>query len=158
MLLRPIQNADDEVIANIIREVLTELELTTGDCAFGDPQLDHMTATYAPSDSCYFVAEVDGVVVGGGGIAPLVGGDPHTCELQKLYLLSSTRGMGIGRALTTKLLEFAKGEGFMRCYLETTTAQTAAQSLYKTFGFQHLEAPHGNTGHTRCNVWMMLEL
>ena len=41
----------------------------------------------------------DGRVVGGGGIAPLAGGDPDVCELRKMYFLPSLRGLGAGMAL-----------------------------------------------------------
>jgi putative acetyltransferase len=33
-----------------------------------------------------------------------------------------------------------------------------AVGLYEQFGFTHLDAPLGNTGHFGCDIWMMKSL
>jgi putative acetyltransferase len=43
--------------------------------AINDPEVDWMTRAYAAPRSAYFVVEREGVVEGGGGVAPLEGGD-----------------------------------------------------------------------------------
>ena len=55
-------------------------------------------------------------------------------------------------------LTFAKTQGFAICYLETLSFMTAAQKLYKRIGFENIDGPMGNTGHSSCEVWMTKKL
>ena len=82
-ILRKISVNDNEAIAKIIREVLVELGVPKVGTAYADPELDTMFSTYQKARSAYFVIEVDGQLLGGGGIAPLAGGPEEICELQK---------------------------------------------------------------------------
>ena len=102
--------------------------------------------------------EVDGAVVGGGGVGPLWGGEEGTCELRKMYLLPAARGLGAGKALLARCIEEARERGYRRMYLETLTGMDAAQRLYERFGFRRLGAPMGATGHFGCDRWYSMEL
>ncbi|TFG63876.1 MAG: GNAT family N-acetyltransferase, partial [Gemmatimonadales bacterium] len=66
--IRPIEPGDDAKIARIIREVMTEFGAVGEGYSIVDPEVDAMTAAYAGPDAAYFVALLDGEVVGGGGI------------------------------------------------------------------------------------------
>jgi len=57
--------------------------------------------------------------------------------------------------MMNKCLEQAKDFGFEKCYIETMPFMYAAQKLYKKSGFEYLDAPLGNTGHSSCSVWML---
>ena len=153
-ILRKISVNDNEAIAKIIREVLVELGVPKVGTAYADPELDTMFSTYQKARSTYFVIEVDGQLLGGGGIAPLAGGPEEICELQKMYFLPQARGMGWGEKLIDTCLGFAKEKGFTQCYLETMPYMKAAQKLYKKKAFDYIDGPMGATGHTSCNVWM----
>ena len=72
--IRPIQPADDAAIAAIIRAVMPEFGAVGSGFAISDPEVDWMSRAYAAPRHAYFVVERDGVVRGGGGIAPLIGG------------------------------------------------------------------------------------
>jgi putative acetyltransferase len=156
--IRPIHPADDPAIERVIREVLEELGATGEGFTDRDPELSVMAAAYAGPGAAYFVAEIDGEVVGGGGIGPLAGADPGVCELRKMYLLSSARGLGLGRRLLETCLEAARSFGYRECYLETLAQMEKARDLYRRFGFLPLEAPMGDTGHFGCNRWYSLSL
>ena len=110
-----------------------------------------MAAAYARPRCAYFVIERDGVVCGGGGVAPLEGADAAVCELRKMYFLPSLRGLGAGAALMAWCLEAARHLGFRQCYLETLRGMDAAQKLYERSGFARIEGPMGATGHFGCN-------
>src|SRR6185369_3266211 len=99
-----------------------------------------------------------GMIMGGGGVAPLAGGDADTCELRKMYFLSGLRGLGAGSALIARCLDAARGFGFRKCYLETLSGMTAAQKLYERNGFQRIAEPMGNTGHGGCNTFYLFAL
>lgn len=157
-LIRPIEPRDDAAIANIIRSVMPEFGAGGPGFAIHDAEVDAMHAAYSQPRSAYFVIEMDGNVLGGGGVAPLAGGDADVCELRKMYFLPELRGRGAGNALLQRCLETAHALGFRRCYLETLTGMDAAQALYAKFGFTPLCGPLGNTGHHGCNRFFIREL
>jgi putative acetyltransferase len=156
--IRPIEPRDDAAVAALIRSVMPEFGAVGDGFAINDPEVDWMSRAYAQPRSAYFVVERDGVVEGGGGIAPLTGGDSDTCELRKMYFQPSLRGLGAGAALMDKCLDAARAHGFKRCYLETLRGMTAAQKLYARSGFTRIEAAMGDTGHGGCNTFMLREL
>ncbi|GAA4868226.1 GNAT family N-acetyltransferase [Luteimonas vadosa] len=151
--IRPIEPRDDAAIAGVIRTVMPEFGATGEGFAINDPEVDWMCRAYRAPRAAYFVVERDGAVAGGGGVAPLLGGDAATCELRKMYFLPELRGLGAGHALMEQCLEAARGFGFRRCYLETLAGMDAARRLYERSGFQRLDAPLGSTGHGGCNAW-----
>jgi putative acetyltransferase len=126
--------------------------------AINDPEVDWMSRAYSAARAAYFVIEVDGRVVGGGGMAPLEGGDDRTCELRKMYFLPEVRGVGAGAALMARCLDAARDAGFRQCYLETLTGMDAAMRLYERSGFRRIDAPMGDTGHGGCNTFYLREL
>lgn len=149
---------DDAALAAIIRAVMPEFGAVGDGFAINDPEVDWMHRAYAQPRSAYFVVERNGRVLGGGGIAPLEGGDPDTCELRKMYFLGELRGLGAGTALMNRCLEAARGFGFRQCYLETLCGMDAAMRLYQRTGFRRLEGPMGATGHGGCNTFYILDL
>lgn len=157
-LLRPIETQDDAAMANIIRTVMPEFGATGSGFAINDPEVDWMSRAYAEPRSAYFVIERKGKVIGGGGVAPLAGGDNGTCELRKMYFLPEARGIGAGAAMMDRCLRAAREFGFQQCYLETLRGMDAAKRLYERTGFRRLDAPLGATGHGGCNAFYLLEL
>ncbi|MBD2783822.1 GNAT family N-acetyltransferase [Xenorhabdus sp. DI] len=158
-VIRPITQQDNAGIAAVIREVSAEHGLTADKgFAVADPILDTLYEVYNQPRSAYWVVEMEGEVVGGGGVAPLAGGDDDICELQKMYLSSVLRGKGIARQIVAQSLAFGTEQGFKRCYLETTENLKAAIALYEKLGFSYLDQPLGNTGHSDCEVRMIKEL
>lgn len=72
--LRLIQPADNPAIARVIRAVSAEHGLTADKgFAVADPILDSLYSVYSQPRSAYWVVEVAGEIVGGGGISPLAG-------------------------------------------------------------------------------------
>ncbi|HEX5009697.1 MAG TPA: GNAT family N-acetyltransferase [Planctomycetota bacterium] len=157
-VLRPIAPRDDPAVASIIRTVMPEFGACGPGFAIHDAEVDVMHATYTQPRSVYLVWEMDGRVVGGGGVAPLAGAAPDTCELRKMYFLREVRGRGWGEVLLRRLLGAAREFEFGTCYLETLTGMDAAQKLYERMGFQRLPAAMGDTGHFACNSFYALDL
>ncbi|AVF36975.1 GNAT family N-acetyltransferase [Rahnella sikkimica] len=156
VLVRPIRPEDNAAIAHVIRHVSAEFGLTADKgYTVADPNLDHLYESYSQPRCAYWVVEVDGQVAGGGGVAPLSGGEEDLCELQKMYFLPSLRGQGLAKRLALQAIEHARQNGFARCYLETTASLTQAIALYERLGFQHIEGSLGNTGHVDCEVTML---
>jgi putative acetyltransferase len=157
-VIRPIEARDNAAVANIIRSVMPEFGADGPGFAIHDAEVDGMCEAYARPRSAYFVVERDNVVIGGGGIAPLEGGEGGVCELRKMYFLPEARGIGAGSAMMDRCLDAARAQGFERCYLETLTGMDAAQTLYRRHGFTTLDAPMGGTGHFSCDKFFIREL
>ena len=156
--IRPIEPRDDADVARIIRTVMPEFGASGSGFAINDPEVDWMTRAYAAPRSAYFVVEREGVVEGGGGVAPLEGGDAVVCELRKMYFLPSLRGLGAGAEVMRRSLDAARAFGFKRCYIETLTGMNAAMRLYERNGFRRIDAPLGATGHGGCDIFYIMEL
>ena len=75
-----------------------------------------------------------------------------------MFLLPESRGKGFGKKLIELCISQAKKYGYDKIYLETLSQMKKAISLYERMGFKKIEVPLGNTGHTGCNIWMMLDL
>ncbi|ELE6600632.1 MULTISPECIES: bifunctional helix-turn-helix transcriptional regulator/GNAT family N-acetyltransferase [Vibrio] len=157
-VLRPLTKADNPQVADVIRKVSAEYGLTA-DKGYGvaDPTLDDMYSVYNQCGAAYWVIEHRGEIVGGGGFAPLAG-EPNVCELQKMYFLPQIRGHGLAKRIVALSLQLAKQFGYQQCYLETTECLREAVSLYEKLGFEHLDAPLGQTGHDACEVVMLKTL
>lgn len=158
MIIREVQQKDNESIAKVIRDIFHELDAPKVGTAYADPILDTLYEVYQAPRSVYYVLEKEGKVVGGCGIAPLENGDDSVCELQKMYFAPEIRGAGYAEKIIGRCLEFAKTQGFEICYLETLSFMTTAQKLYKRIGFENIDGPMGNTGHNSCEVWMTKKL
>jgi putative acetyltransferase len=156
--IRPIEPRDDAAVAALIRQVMPEFGAQGAGFAITDPEVDAMCSAYSIPRAAYWVVEVDGTLCGGGGLAPLEGGDHDTCELRKMYFQPHIRGMGAGRALITLCLDEARRHGFRRCYLETLTNMHEAQRLYRAAGFSPIDSRLGATGHFGCNAFFIRDL
>lgn len=157
--IRLIEQNDNAGIAAIIREVSAEHGLTADKgYTVADPTLDTLFEVYDHARSRYWVIEIDGKIVGGGGLSQVAGGDHETAELQKMYLSSAIRGKGAAKEIALMALEFAKKQGYTRCYLETTAELHTAIKLYEALGFEFIDEQIGNTGHTDCEVRMLKAL
>lgn len=156
--IRPIIPSDDQKLASVIRNTLTEFGANHPGTVYYDASTDALYNLFRKERSAYFVAEQNGEVVGGGGIYPTDGLPGDTCELVKMYLLPQGRGTGLGRTLIEKSLAFAKDAGYKKIYLETMPELKQALKVYAKFGFEYLKGPMGNSGHTGCSLWMLKSL
>ena len=157
--MRRITEQDNPAIASVIRTVSAEYGLTADKgYTVADPNLDELFQLYSQPGHAYWVVDVDGEVVGGGGVAPLTCSEPDICELQKMYFLPVVRGKGLAKRLALQAMDFAREKDFKRCYLETTAFLTEAIALYERLGFEHISEPLGCTGHVDCEVRMIKSL
>ncbi|WP_207510279.1 GNAT family N-acetyltransferase [Longitalea luteola] len=156
--IRTIQPADNQALAVIIRNALTEFGANKPGTVYYDASTDALYELFRQQGSIYYIAEVDGVLIGGAGIYPSPGLPADTCELVKMYLSPAARGQGIGKMLIEKALQFAREAGYRKVYIETMSELRKAMSVYEKFGFKYLDGPMGNTGHFGCGIWMLKSL
>ena len=157
-VIRKVKASDNSAVAEVIRTVMPEFGASGRGFAIHDTEVDNIHAAYSQPRTAYFVCEVDGKVVGGGGVAPLLNGDENTCELKKMYFLKEGRGKGFGRKMVESCLKAAREIGFEYCYLETFNTMKDAQVLYEKMGFTKIPGPLGNTGHFACDMFYKIKL
>lgn len=158
IIFRPIEARDDAAIAEIIRNSFRENKIDHLEgVSLHDPALEHLSKVYNRSGTGYWVAESNGRIIGGAGLAPLSGED-GICEMQKLYFTREVKGMGVGRRMIAFIIAQATSMGYQSCYLETLDELKDAVRLYEAFGFRHLSGRLGDTGHNSCGICMIRKL
>jgi len=156
IILRNIRPADNAALARVIRKTMEEFKINKPHTVYFEPTTDALFELFqSAAGSDYFIAELNGEVGGGAGIFPTDQLPQGTCELVKMYLSAAARGKGIGKQLIAKCLVRAKELGYKQVYLESSSGLRRAIWLYERFGFQHLKAPIGNSGHTDTDTWMI---
>lgn len=157
--VRPIAPEDNSAIADVIRNSFIENKIDHLEgVSLHDPALGNLSNAYTSEKSGYWVATLNDQVVGGVGVAQLLGASEEYGEMQKLYLDKSVLGIGLGRCLIDLSIKKAREFGYKYLYLETLKELNSAVSLYEQFGFEHLEGSIGNTGHGSCEICMLKTL
>ena len=155
---RLIEQKDDAALSKVIKTSLEELDYAIDGTVYTDEATDRMSTCYQDEGSIYFIAEENGVLLGGSGIAPIPNQKENYCELQRMFLTAEARGKGIGKTLMEKCIAFAKEAGYSLVYIETFEHMPQARKLYERSGFKYVENSIGDTGHFSCNIYMTLSL
>jgi putative acetyltransferase len=156
IIIRKIEASDNRTIAAIIRAALKEFGADKPGTVYYDESTDHLFELFEQEKiSCYYVVIYNNQLVGGGGIFPTINLPEGFCELVKMYLSKNVRGLGLGKKMIEKCMETAVELGYTKMYLETLPELKNAVYLYEKMGFQRLQNPLGNSGHTGCDIWML---
>jgi putative acetyltransferase len=156
--IRPIRVEDNKYIAAIIRKILAEFGANKPGTVYFDPTTDDLFQLFSESRSAYFIAEREGIILGGSGVFPTPALPEGCCELVKLYLLPEARGQGLGLQLMKICFQKALELDFTQMYLETMPELRTAIGLYEKAGFTYLPGPLGQSGHFGCDLWMIKKL
>jgi GNAT superfamily N-acetyltransferase len=98
-------------------------------------ELAALPGQYAPPRGELLLARgADGVPLGCVGLRPLP--PKGCCEMKRLFVLTSARGLGLGRAMAEAVVEAARSLGYQEVRLDTLPTMTAAISVYKQIGFE----------------------
>lgn len=153
-----IQPSDNVPLAAMIRKVFREFKIDMPGTVYTDPTTDALYELFRKEGSAYYVAEENGIIIGGCGYYPTEGLPQGYVELVKFYVAAEARGKGVGKNLMLKTFEEAKNSGYTHMYLESFPSLTKAIEMYEYSGFKKIDHPMGNSGHFACNVWMVKEL
>lgn len=155
---RPIEHKDNRDLAEMIRKVFREHKIDMPGTVYTDPTTDRLYELFREPGSAYWIAEDDGVIVGGCGVYPTTGLPDGCVELVKFYVAAEFRGKGLGNSLMQKSIDSAKELGYTEMYLESFPELNKAVTMYLRNGFRYLPHPLGNSGHFACNIWMVKDL
>jgi putative acetyltransferase len=131
ILIEMVPTATDDV-----RALVHELEQTLA--AEYPPEQRHglaLEAIFQPHIQ-FFVARLDGVAVGCGGVALFA----DFAEVKRMYVRDSVRGRGVAQALLASIEAVARDAGLRVLRLETGDQQVAAMRLYERAGFRRCGA------------------
>jgi GNAT superfamily N-acetyltransferase len=96
------------------------------------PDLFDLERHYREKGGAFWVARLDGQVVGSVGVERLPDG---RAELHRLYLDATLRGRGVGRALVEAVLGWCRAAGIKQLTLWSDTRFDRAHRLYEGMGF-----------------------
>lgn len=84
----------------------------------------------------YLVDELDGAIIGYGGVRALEGS--RDADIQTIAFDADHRGAGRGRALLRALLDAAGQRGAREVFLEVRADNPSAEGLYRSEGFEEI--------------------
>jgi GNAT superfamily N-acetyltransferase len=130
--IEPARPSDAPAVVALIGRVFAEYGFSW-DPALEVPDLLDFDRRYAGSAGAFWVARLDGRVVGSVGVERLPDGQ---AELHRLYLDATLRGRGVGRALVETVLGWCRHAGVHRLTLWSDTRFDRAHRLYERMGFR----------------------
>lgn len=150
--LRRYRPTDHATVLRLHREGLATFGLCPGDGVYYDHDFFQMEQIYLANDGEFLVGERAGETVAMGGLrrADLVPGGRarafggvviapgslDTVEMVRLRVRPDLQGRGYGRALVRALEERAAELGYRMMRADTTSQQTVALELYRSFGWR----------------------
>lgn len=155
---RKLIKSDNPLLANLIRTVFIEHDAPQIGTVYSDPTTDNLFELFKHPKSTFWVAELNGEIVGCCGVFPTKGLPENMTELVKFYVLEKARGFGIGKELMEKSLVSAKEFGFEKVYLETLDHFAKAVGIYEKLGFKRIDKFLEEPDHFTCDIWMVLDL
>ena len=109
--------------------------------------VEHFITHFDPARERCWIAEIDGEHVGHIFLVRHPE-EPGTAKLRLLFVEPSARGRGVGEALVTECLRFARSAGYRKVVLWTQSMLEAAHRIYEKAGFRLVqEEAHHSFGH-----------
>ncbi|HEX4695893.1 GNAT family N-acetyltransferase [Sphingomonas sp.] len=107
----------------------------------------------APAGALLLARGSSGAAVGCVALRPLGDG---VCEMKRLFVARSARGLGLGAALAEAIVAAARDRGYRELRLDTLSSMARAAALYRAMGFEPIAPYYGPT--PAGTVFMALQL
>lgn len=119
-------------IVGLVQSVLEEFGLQFGKGSDSDLQVSGLPESYTSHGGIFWVVTLENKVVGTCGLFP-VGNDIY--ELRKMYVNRAARGLGLGKQLYNKALDWVQQHGGRQIVLDTVHHMERAIKFYESHGF-----------------------
>ena len=139
--IREATGADDMTIAaDLFREYQIWLDV---DLCFQDfeAELSDIESMYAPPRGVIYIATVNGEDIGVGALRPI---SDQRCEMKRVYVRESARGLGVGKRIIDLLIARATKVGYGSMVLDTLPKLVTARAIYQGLGFQEIPPYYKN--------------
>jgi putative acetyltransferase len=126
------------------RDLFQEYAAATGlDLAFQKfpEELNSLPGAYAPPRGTLLLARDEGTIAGCLGLRPF---SETVGELKRLYVRPAHRGRGLAQLLVSRAIAVAERIGYRELVLDTLATMTPAIALYRSFGFEPIDAYYAN--------------
>jgi ribosomal protein S18 acetylase RimI-like enzyme len=136
--IAPARSAEDIAVAtSLFRAYAASLDVDLAYQGF-EAEMAGMPGPYAPPLGELLLARGrEGGSLGAVALRPL---DPEgCCEMKRLYVVPTARGLGVGRALVDALAAEAVRIGYLELRLDTLPSMKDALALYRQLGFHEIE-------------------
>ena len=120
-----------EAARDLFREYAGELSVDLRFQGFSS-ELNNLETMYAAPTGWLGMLHHGGEAVGCVGVRRFSASE---CEMKRLYVRPSARGIGVGRALALAAIHAARDLGYRTMLLDTLSSMTRAQALYRALGF-----------------------
>jgi ribosomal protein S18 acetylase RimI-like enzyme len=95
-------------------------------------ELRLLPGEYAPPKGALFLAWADARPAGCVAVRRI---DDDDCEMKRLYVRDSFRGVSAGERLAREAIEWARAAGYRQMRLDTLPSMRSAHKLYERLGF-----------------------
>lgn len=129
-----VSRADLDAVADLMRAYAASLDI---DLAYQDfeAELASLPGKYAPPAGVLLIARgSSGDPAGCVGLRPLDYGD-RCCEMKRLFVAPSGRGIGLGLRLVDAVIGEARRLGYCEMRLDTLPSMAEALAIYRSLGF-----------------------
>src|SRR5581483_5830737 len=120
-------NEDVPAVRGLLREYADGVGVSL-DFQHFDREIAELPGAYAPPRGALLVARAGAELAGCVALRPL---DGDTCEMKRLFVPATARGLGLGERLARAIVDEARRLGYRRMRLDTLPTMGAAQSLYE---------------------------
>jgi N-acetylglutamate synthase-like GNAT family acetyltransferase len=132
LVIRTYRTEDQAAVSRLYTDGLLLGQIDPNDTA-ADLENIH-DAYFCDSANHFWVADVDGHVVGMIGVARDL---EHTAEIRRLRVDKNWQTAAVGSRLIQTALSHCKHHGYLKVVFDTRFERTAALEMFDRFGFQH---------------------
>jgi len=121
-----------------------------------NPDVDDIRAHFIMPGETFLVAWQDDQISGCGALMREHGSD-LTARIVRVSVSADRQRQGVGRLISTRLLEIARERGFSEVLVETNEGWTSALSLYQALGFrEYTRIPNEEFGFVEVHMRLSL--
>lgn len=103
-----------------------------------EDELEAIPGVCIPPSGSYLLATLNGQPAGCVTLKPV---DQQHCELKRLYVRPTFRGHNLGKQLVDAFMQSARSLGYQYAVLDSHRSMAMAHDIYKSAGFDVVDAP-----------------